>query len=58
MYTRRCDSGELNQRRVLYLQNPDQGKYFASVTQLDQSGRAQYNGLLLAVQKRISNNYS
>jgi hypothetical protein len=43
---------------VLYLQNPDQGKYFASVTQLDMSGRAQYDGLLLGVQKRISSNYS
>jgi hypothetical protein len=43
---------------VLYLQNPDQGKYFASVTQLNMEGRAKYDGLLLAVQKRIANNYS
>ena len=35
-----------------------EGQYFASVTQLNQDGRAQYNGLLLALQKRISNNYS
>src|SRR4029077_19230843 len=31
-------AANLNQRRVLYLENPDQGKYFASVTQLDMSG--------------------
>ena len=51
-------AGNLNQRRVLYLQNPSQGQYFASVTQLDQSGRAQYDGLLLGIEKRISNHYS
>ena len=58
VYAADATSANLNQRRVLYLQNPDQGRYFASVTQLDQSGRAQYNGLLLGMQKRISDNYS
>ena len=58
VYMDGATAANLNQRRLLYLQNPDQGRYFASVTQLDQSGRAQYNGLLLALQKRISDNYS
>jgi len=58
VYTADATTANLNQRRVLSLQNPDQGKYFASVTQLDMTGRARYDGLLLAVQKRISSNYS
>jgi hypothetical protein len=58
LYTADATAANLNQRRLLYLQNPDQGTYFASVTQLNQDGRAQYNGLLLALQKRISDNYS
>ena len=35
VYTADATAANLNQRRVLYLQNPDQGKYFASVTQLN-----------------------
>jgi hypothetical protein len=56
--TANATAANLNQRRVLYLENPDQGKYFASVTQLDMSGTARYDGLLVAVQKRLSSNYS
>ena len=58
VYIDEATAANLNQRRLLSLQNPDQGRYFASVTQLDQDGRAHYNGLLLALQKRISDNYS
>lgn len=58
VYMDGATSANLNQRRVMSLQNPDQGKYFASVTQLNMDGTARYDGLLLAVQKRLSNNYS
>ena len=58
VYVDGATSANLNQRRVLYLQNPDQGRYFASVTQLNMDGTARYDGLLLAVQKRLSDNYS
>ena len=58
VYSTDATTANTNQRRLLYLQNPDQGKYFASVTQLNMDGSAKYDGLLLAVQKRLSNNYS
>jgi hypothetical protein len=35
---RRRDRGEHQPEALLYLQNPDQGRYFASVTQLNMDG--------------------
>ncbi len=47
-----------NQHRVLYLQNPSQGQYYATIGQVDDGGKADYQGLLLTAQRRMSNNFS
>ena len=45
-------------RRVFNLANPASGKYFGSTIQIDDSGNASYNGLLLVLQHRFSHNFS
>jgi hypothetical protein len=42
----------LNQRRVLSLQNPAAGASYASIQSLQTAGTANYNALLLSVQRR------
>ena len=46
------------QRRVLYLQNPTQGVYYAQVVTTDDGANATYNGLLASIQHRLSNGYT
>lgn len=41
-----------NQRRILYLQNANTGKYFANIFATDDSGGATYDALLLSVNRR------
>jgi hypothetical protein len=47
-----------NQRRVLYLANPATGQYYGSVGEMYDGGTSNYNGLLLALNHRLSDNFS
>jgi carboxypeptidase family protein len=51
-------TGNTNQRRVLFLQNPTQGQFYGTIGQVDDSGRGNYNALLLSVQRRLKNGFS
>jgi hypothetical protein len=50
--------GNTQARRVLNLQNPAEGRYYASIQEVDDDGTANYNGLLLSVQRRRGNGLS
>lgn len=51
-------AANVNNRRVLYLENPSQGQSFGIIHQLDDGGTGNYHGLVLSVQKRIAKGYS
>ena len=51
-------TGNTNQRRALYLQNPDQGQFYAATAQVDDGGTGTYDGLFLSLQKRLSKGVS
>jgi hypothetical protein len=47
-----------NLRRVLYLQNPLQGQFYAGLPTVDDGGTASYEAAYLSAQKRLSQNFS
>lgn len=51
-------TGNTNQRRPLYLQNPALGAAYASIVTSDQNGNSNYNGLLVSIQHRFANNFT
>jgi hypothetical protein len=51
-------TGNTNARRVLELENPVQGRFYGTIGQLDDTGRANYGALLLSLQRRLKNNLS
>ncbi len=52
------NANNINFRRVLYLQDPQNGQYFGNVQVEDPNGNSSYNGLILAVNRRFANNFS
>src|SRR5262249_48411546 len=51
-------TGNTNQRRILTLQNPAQGVYFAGVGIQDMGTNANYNGMLVSIQHRLARNFT
>jgi hypothetical protein len=49
-------TGNQNQRRLLYMQNPLAGQYYAGIGAYDPGGTGSYNGLYLQANKRLSHN--
>jgi Carboxypeptidase regulatory-like domain len=47
-----------NQRRTLYLQNAAQGVYYGTIGQIDDTGRSNYNAILLSLQRPLRGNLS
>ena len=52
IYGPAATTANTNQRRVLFLQNPIEGQYYASVQQVKPDGSSRFNGLMLQVQRR------
>lgn len=51
-------TGNTNQRRVLYLENPSAGSFYSSIGLAYPWANAEYNALLLRVQHRFARNYT
>ena len=54
-----CSStSNLNQRRVLYLENPVAGAYYSTMASSDGGANTEYNGLLFSARRRLNANYT
>src|SRR5436190_5089465 len=51
-------TANVDARRVLNQLNPSQGRYYGSVAVTDDGGFGHYNGVILAMQKRLSRGWS
>jgi hypothetical protein len=47
-----ANTGNVTQRKVLTLLNPDQGKYYNAIGDLEDGGTSSYNAMLVTVQRR------
>jgi carboxypeptidase family protein len=55
LYSAGATTATTNQRRQLSVENPDQGRFYGTITGVKPIGTSEYNGLLLSVQRRSLN---
>jgi carboxypeptidase family protein len=55
VYQAGANTGNITQRKVLTLLNPNQGKYYNAIGDLEDGGTGNYNAMLLTVQRRRAN---
>jgi Carboxypeptidase regulatory-like domain len=58
IYSTGATAATTNARRRLVLKNPAQGAFYGTIGQLDDSGRANYQGMLLSAQHRLKGGLS
>jgi hypothetical protein len=52
VYAPGANTGNITQRKILNLLNPDQGRYYNQIGDLEDGGTSSYNAMLLTVQRR------
>jgi hypothetical protein len=55
VYMPGANTGNITQRKILTLLNPDQGRYYNLIGDLEDGGTGSYNAMLLTVQRRRAN---
>ncbi len=58
VYSPGATTATTNARRFLVLRNPAYGAFYGTIGQLDDTGRANYDGLLVSAQKRLKGGLS
>ena len=58
VYSPGATTGTTNARRRLVLKNPAQGAFYGTMAQLDDTGGANYHGMLLSAQRRLKGGLS
>jgi hypothetical protein len=58
VYSPGATTATTNARRFLVLRNPAYGAFYGTIGQLDDTGRANYNGMLVSAQKRLKGGLS
>jgi hypothetical protein len=51
-------TGNTNNRRPTYLDNPTTGQYYGDIQQSDPGGNSEYNGLFLSIERHFSGHYT
>jgi hypothetical protein len=53
-----ASTSNTNNRRLTYLANPTTGQFYANIQQTDDGANAEFHGLFLSAQKRMSHNFT